>query len=237
MSAILQLKQFFKPKVKPLSYKHSHFLNSLDQKRLQEILLYSEGDNLAQTALEITGKKVLFCNDGLHKYALKKIVQAEPSYTMNLVYNNKEWQRQKLGYSTIQGDLNHLPLRRGYFDYYMCPFVLTNDMRKLEKWIDKFSGHMVNGQKLFLSCQHPGLNQILYNQNPSTNVVSDVSLSKIFDILKRNALYTEAIHESSVDLSLKPYFVSNEFDYYHEYKGTPLTVVFSTVKFQRKVPA
>lgn len=233
MSAILQLKHFFRPKTKPLSYKYNHFLNNMAREKLDQVLLYSEGDNLAQTAFELKGKQVLFCNDSQHKYALKKMVQAEPKTLVNLVYDKTEWQKQRTGYCTIQGELNHLPIRKGYFDYYVCPFALKTDMRRIEKHVQTFSQHMNNGQKLFLSVQHPALNQILYNQNPATTTVNDATLAKIFDILKKNSLFTENIYEGVVDLSLKPYFINDEFDYYHEYKNTPLTVVFTTVKFKR----
>jgi len=234
MATILNLKQFFKPKPKPLTYKYKHFLNSLGEQKLAEILLYSEGDALGTLMTDLQSKKVLFCNDQKHKYALKKILQARPSQTVNFIYEGKEVQKQRQGYWTFQGDLQALPLRKGWFDYYVCPFVLSSDMRWLEKYLALFSEHMSNGQKLVFSVRHPALDQILFNQNPATAVVSDLSLAKLFEICKTHHLYTEAIQEGCVDLSLKPYFNEGQQDYYHEYKNTPLCAVFSTVKFQRK---
>lgn len=236
MTTIINLKNFFKPKPQPLSYKHKHYLNTMDQKRLREILLYSEGDLIAQASMGWQNKKVLFCNDENHKYALKKVVQATPSYCLNLVTGDGDHPKTKADYATARGELDHLPIRKGFFDAYVVPLALMDDAIRVEKLIQKISTHMINGQKLYLSLRHPALDQILTNQNPGSNVVSDVSLSKVFEVLKRNYLFTEDLMEGHVDLSLKPYFRSDETDYYHEYKNTPLTVLFSTVKFQRKVP-
>ncbi len=234
MATILNLRQFFKARPKPLTYKYRHFLNSVDEKKLEEILIYSEGEALATMMSPLQGKKVLFFNDQKHKFALKKLLQVEPARAVNLVYQGREPQKQKQGYWTFQGELANLPLRKGYFDYYVCPFVLSSDMRWLEKAVQNFAGHMANGQKMLIAVRHPGLEQILLNQNPATAVVSDLSLSRLFEVLKQNHLFTEALHEGCVDLSLKPYFSENDHDYYHEYKNTPLCAVISAVKFQRK---
>lgn len=234
MTTLLNFRQFFKPKAKPLSYKYKHFLNSIEPKRLEEILIYSEGEALATLMTSLKGKKVLMLNDQKHKYALKKLLQIEPSRVVNLVYQGREVKTQKQDYWTFHGDLEHLPLRRGLFDCYIAPFVLNSDMRWLETNLEKIAQHMVNGQRIILSVKHHSLDQMLCNQNPSTGVVSDLSLSRLFEMLKKQNLYTEALHEGCVDLSLKPYFSENDHDYYHEYKNTPLCLVLSAVKFQKK---
>jgi hypothetical protein len=52
--------------------------------------------------------------------------------------------------------------------------------------------------------------------------------------LKETNLYTEELKEGGVDLALKAFFTDSEHDYYHEYKNTPMSLLFRTVKFTRK---
>jgi hypothetical protein len=84
--------------------------------------------------------------------------------------------------------------------------------------------------------RHPGLEKILFNQNPSVNspVMPENSVSQYFNWLKENHLFTEEMSEGRVDNTLKPFFdIEGGIEHFQDYKNTPMTLLFRAVKFER----
>lgn len=233
MGGIVKLKNFFRNKDKPQSYKREHFLNRLPQHKIEEILLFSEGDNLGALWPSFERRKILFLNDQKHKYVFNKILSAEPAYLVNYVYAGPEVNEQKSGYSTVMGDLENLSLRKNHFDLAICPMALE-DFGTIETFVKKTASILDNGSRLVISIRHPQLDNILFNQNPASTQVTEGQVSRYFALFKEAGLYTEDLREGVVDLALKPFFTDSEHDYYHEYKNTPISLLFRTVKFVRK---
>lgn len=234
MAKILAFKNFFKSNKEPVhGFKYRHFLNALPQGKLKEILLFSEGDHLFSLLPEFSGKKILFLNDQNHKFIFKKILAREPKYMMNYVYAGKPLQLQNPGYCTIIGDLERLALKNRHFDCVICPFALDTD-RINEKIFKCVSNILNNGGRLIMSLRHPQLEHIIFNQNPGVTGSPENSIAKYFNLLRENFLFTEEIKEGHVDMSLKPFFtLDGEYDHYHEYKNTPMTLFIRAVKFVR----
>ena len=88
MGTIVSLKKFFKPKEKPLTFKRAHFLNQLSAHRLEEILLFSEGDHIGRVLPDLNKKKVVFLNDQKHKYTLKKVLMQPAAQVLNYIYKD-----------------------------------------------------------------------------------------------------------------------------------------------------
>jgi hypothetical protein len=234
MAKIISLRKFFKQAEKPYSFKRGHYLNQIPAHRREEILLFSEGDYLSTLWPTFERKKVLFFNDQKHKYIFKKILTDEPGYLVNYVYRGPDVSEQKMGYHTVIGDMENLSIRRKHFDVVICPFALE-DGPFIEGFIKKVSECLDNGSRLILSLSHPQLDNILCNQNPSSSHVAESQVSRYHELLKNNNLYVEDIKEGTVDLALKAFFTDSEYDYYHEYKNTPISLLFRTVKYTRKV--
>ena len=232
MAKIISLKKFFRQKEKPASFKRQHFLNQLPTHRLEEILLFSEGDHLSGVWPSFVNKKVLFFNDQKHKYIFKKILAAEPGYLVNYVYRGDVGEQQT-EYHTVLGDMDKLALRRHHFDIVICPFVLE-DNAFVESFTCLAAELVENGSRVIMSVKHPALENIIFNQNPATAQVMEGAVSRYYSLLKENNLYTEELKEGGVDLALKAFFTDSEYDYYHEYKNTPISLLFRTVKFMRK---
>lgn len=223
-----------KTKKRPLqSYKGYHYLNSLPPKKIEELLLFSEGDHFCDLLPASLHKKTLFLNDQCHKFLFKKILAREPTFFVNFVCGEVGVEDHAPGYFTIQGDMHDFPLKKDFFDCVICPFVLQTD-KGTKQWIQKLSRLLKNGGRLIFSVRHPGLEKVLFNQNPSLNTVPENSVSQYFDWLKDNHLFTEEMSEGCVDNTLKPFFdVEGESEHFEEYKNTPMTLMFRAVKFER----
>jgi hypothetical protein len=232
MANFLNLARFFKSKEKPYSYKRFHYLNQLPKKRMEEILLFSEGDHLAPLIPSFERKRVLFFNDLNHKYIFKKILAQEPAHLVNYVYRG-EVSEQRAGYQTILGDMDQLAVRKNHFDIVVCPFVLEK-FEFVENFMRTIADTIDNGARVLISVAHPQFENIVYNQNPASSQVANSSLAKYYALLKECHLYTEELCEGEVDLALKTFFTDSENDYYHEYKNTPMSLLFKTVKFVKK---
>lgn len=235
MVKLLKFKNFFRSSNEPVHlFKYNHFINSLSKDKLNEILLFSEGDHLFKFLPEFTSKKVLYLNDQRHKFIFKKILAREPMYMVNYIYGGKSLQVQNPGYCTIIGDLENPALKDQHFDLVVCPFALDTDQFS-PKILKSLCQVLKNGGRLILSLRHPQLEHMIFNQNPSVTGAPGNLLSKYFSLLKENSLYTEDIQEGQVNLPLKPYFsLDGVYDHYHEYKGTPLTLFLRAVKFIKK---
>lgn len=236
MGSILSLRKIFKHREKPQGYKRAHFLNQLSPQKLEEILLFSEGDSLSPALPGFENKKTLFFNDQKHKYVFRKILSGEPRHLVNYVYQGAPVAEQKPGFHTIMGEALAPALRRDHFDVIICPFILE-ETAFVENFIRSFAAFMANGSRLVLSVKHPQVENALYNQNPSSSRVAEGSAARYHALLKEHGLYTEEIREGAVDLALKAFFSDGEGDYYHEYKNTGMSLVFRAVKFIKKKPA
>lgn len=234
MAKLLAFKKIFRSQHSGFGpFKFRHFLNTLSQERLDEILLFSEGEHFLSLLPESRAQSVLFFNDQRHKFILKKIVTSPPPVLINYVYGGGPCQKQSAHSFTLMGSLRALPFKPSQFDLVICPFGLDADAVNA-KLINDVAGLLKNGGRLVLSLRHPQLEYLLFNQNPAQTGSPENSISRFFDELRKNHLYTEVIKEGMVALPLKPYFNrEGERGYYHEYKGTPLTLFFRAVKFVR----
>lgn len=233
MGRILNLKNFFNRREKPHSFKWPHYLNRIARHKLEEIILFSEGDHLNTIWPEFEKKKILFLNDQKHKYIFKKVLSEEPGHLVNYIYKGEDVTEQKPEFHTVLGDIDKPAIRKNHFDIVISPLALE-DSPFVETFIRTIGGFLENGGRLVLSVRHPQLENILHNQNPASTQVQEGALAKYFSLLRENHLFTEEIKEGPVDLALKAFFTDSEFDYYHEYKNTPVTLLFRAVKFVRK---
>lgn len=214
------------------SYKSHHYLNSLPLAKIEELLLFSESDHFCNLIPSSLQKKTLFLNDQRHKFLFKKVLANEPRFFMNLVYG-ADVQDHGPSHFTVQGDLQNLPLKKDFFDCVMCPFVLQTE-KVATRWIQALSLLLKNGGRLIFSVRHPGLEKILFNQNPSASKIPENSVSQYFNWLKENHLFMEEMSEGCVDNTLKPFFdVEGGMEYFQEYQSTPMTLLFRAVKFER----
>jgi hypothetical protein len=236
MGSIISLKKWFQQKDTPQSYKRAHFLNQLMPQKLEEILLFSEGDALSSVLPGFENKKVLFFNDQRHKYVFRKVLAGEPRHLVNYVYKGGPVAEQRPGFHTVMGDATGLALRRDHFDVILCPFVLE-DAAFVENFVRAIAGFLANGSRMILSVRHPQTDNALFNQNPASSQVAEASVARYHALLKEQGLFTEEIHEGGVDLALKAFFSDVENDHYHEYKNTGVSLVFRAVKFVKKKSA
>lgn len=234
MAPILKFKKIFagaRPTFQ--CYKQKNFLNTMAGEKLAEILIFLEGDQAASLLPEMNGKRVLFFDDQRHAYLLKKVMAREPGFFTRLVYRGEPVLTQRSQTFTVMGDLTHLCFSTNQFDVVVCPFELGDDYIGASL-VQKLAGLIKNGGRLILSLRHPQLEHILFNQNPAENRMLDNSVANYFDLLKKNFLYTEELVEARVDHTVKPFFtMDGVFDCYHEFKGTPLTLLVRAVKFVR----
>lgn len=234
MAAILKIKNLFKNgKGTQSEFKHSHYLNSLTPERLDEIILFSESDRVCELLPDFADKKILFLNDDKHKFVFKKILAREPKSFVNYLCVSAETRNQEAGYLTVFGDRKTLPFRQGAFDMIVCPLALQSWLFQAEH-IKSISRLLKNGGRLILSTRHPQLEHLLFNQNPAESMVCEESLMKQFRLLRDHHLFMEDVSEGCVDLSLRPFFcMEGEYDFYHDYKGTPISVAYRVVKYVR----
>jgi SAM-dependent methyltransferase len=144
-----------------------------------------------------------------------------------------EARNQEAGYLTVFGDRKTLPFRKGVFDIVVYPLALQSWLFQ-DEHIKGVSRLLKNGGQLILSTRHPQLEQILFNQNPAESMISEDSLMRQFRLLRDHHLFTEDLAEGVVDLSLRPFFcMEGEYDFYHDYKGTPISLAFKAVKYVR----
>lgn len=232
MAKILSLKKFFLPaKEASLFYKRRHFLNALDRGRLEEILLYAEAGRVVATLPQLQDKNLVVFNDQRHKALLLKLQSQDCRQMLAYGYRGV-FDKQEGRFFSVLGDVETLSLRRHHPDVVLCPFVLE-DSAFCERVIKNLAGYLRNGSRLLLSLRHPFLENVLYNQNPAEQRVCENSVSRYFQMLKENHFYTEEVLECPVDMVLKPFFTDPDHDYYHEYKNTPLVLVFKAVKYEK----
>ncbi len=234
MAAILKFKRMFRhQKERKPSFRQHHFLNMLPADKIKEIQLFSECDHIEKVLPGLSGKKTLFFHDAKHKYVYRKILNRNPDYFVNYHYGETLPKEQDKGCFTVLGNLNRLSVKQRFFDLVVCPFAL-NSLDVNADLIKRVCSLLKNGGRIILSLRHPQLEHILYNQNPAETFSSDNTISKYFNILKNNSVYTEDMLEGRVDLSLKPFFTEEgEFDYYSEYKNTPITLLIKAVKWAK----
>jgi SAM-dependent methyltransferase len=236
MGKTANLKSFFQRKSQSHGYKYRHFLNSLSQARLEEILLFSEAENLLRLIPDLKNKRTLFLNDQRHKVVLNKIRLQEPTFLLNCVVRDEQAPESSGNCLTILANADRLPVRNQHFDIIVCPYVLESNS-VTGAFLDKIGRKLKNGGRIILSVRHPQLEQILYNQNPGESVSSDRLVSQYFSLLRENHLYPELLQEGIVDNMLKPFFtLAGEEEHFHEYKNTPLTLFFRAVRFLKAQP-
>lgn len=231
MAKLLNLRKFFHTE-ENFSFKHKHFLNQLSAAKQEEILLYSEGDHIAQILPKLKDKKILIFNDMRHNYLLKKTTQQEPGQVIHFIYKGEPPATQIEGLFSVVGDFKQMPLRKNYYDVVICPFVLE-EFYLVISFIEKISPFLRNGARLILSVRHPQFENHLTNQNPTESRVAESLISKYFHVLQDNHFFTEDLLEGIVDLALKPFFSDTTREYYHEYKNTPISFFIKAVKFKK----
>ena len=234
MTALRKLKNWFRSeKEAGPSYKHAHFLNSLGVDKVDEIVVFSEADQLAKLVPSLDGKKVLFLNDQKHKFLFKKIMAKEPRYFVNYIFKGKPVSIQSPDCFTVMGNIDKLSFKNQFFDIIICPLSLCTEEAS-SRFIESMCQLLTNGGRIIFSVRHPQLEHVLFNQNPAATGNPDNSVSSYFDILKKHHFYTEEMSEGLVDMALKPFFtLEGEYDHYHEYKALPLTYLVKAVKFMK----
>lgn len=233
MAGILKLKNIFNfQREEPPSYKHGHYLTRLASDKLGEMLTYSESDVMLSMLPEFGAKKVLLINDGCHKYLYKKIGTTEAAHVVNFCLS-EQGKNELANAFTIYGDLDRLPFKNLQFDLIICPFASMGH-RYSPDLLAVFSKMLKNGGRMILSLKHPQFEHVLLNQNPAEVATTNNSVGAYFSLLKENNLFTEDLREGVVNQTLRPYFVGqDQTDFYHDYKGLPLTLIFKTVKFAK----
>lgn len=238
MARLLDLtkKLFNSSRQEALPYKYYHFLNTINQELLEQILLFSEWDHLPKILPDFEAKKILFFNDLRHKLVLKKILAKEPKYFLSYIYKGLDAVNRphNTKYLNVAGGLTNLAIKDESFDLVICPFVLNTEKAD-DVLIKKISAVVKNGGRLILSLRHMQLEHMLYNQNPSQTGALDNRISLYYQQLKANDLYLEDMTEGLVDKNLRPLFCQGEmFDYYQDYKNAPLTLLLRAVKYIKK---
>lgn len=237
MAKITSIRQLFSRHPGISSFRHRHFLNTLPQEKLCEILLFSEGEHMSRMLEGVAQKCILFLNDQRHNYIFRRLLSQGPRLLVNYVYRGNAVMRQTPGCVTVMGDRDTLSLRTGYFDAVVCPFVLEEGVvgGKLLSAVQKV---LRNGGRLVLSLRHPQFESLAFaagfnGAGANSTSANGTSVSQYFQRLKENSLFTENLHEGSVGATLKPYFEGAGHDHFHEYQGTPVSLLFRSVKFQK----
>lgn len=234
MAAFDKLKRLipFQSSSKNNTFKYTHYLNSMPLDKLQEILLFSEAEQMLPLIPSLQDKSSLFFNDSKHRYLFKRVLTKNPSHMINLVYSGQDL-AHGVGYFTLYAHIDRLPLRHLQFDTIVAPLSLNSEVC-YDSQIQMLSRRLKNGGRLILTLRHPELEHMLFNQNPAYKGAPENSVSGYYQILKRNKLFIEDMKEGVVDTNLKPYFtLEGEYDHYHDYKNLPLTLAFKLVKFER----
>ena len=186
MASIVRIKNFFKGRQKGSSYKRLHYLNETPQHKLDEILLFSEGEHIFRLLPGLKNKKVLFLNDSQHKFIFNKLSSDHNNdFLLNYVYESQKdiLIQHREGSFTVCGDIETLGIRKNYFDVVICPFVLKSP-EFIFDFFKRIHPYMKNGSRAVFSIKHPHVDNMLLNQNPSTNSVSDTQVSRYFNQLK-----------------------------------------------------
>lgn len=233
MAKLLSLRKFFPRESRENSFKHKHFFNTLPKQKLQEILFYSESDDIAGLFPKIQKKNVVLFNDQKHKYLLTRILANDPEFLLNYIYRGEVSEKQKQGYFSVLGDIKKLALKRNAYDVVFCPFVLES-YAFVEDFVKMINPFLGNGSRLVLSVMHPQIENMIFNQNPAEHRVAEGLTSRYFRLFRDNHFFTEDLQESCVDLALKPFFTQTETDFYHDYKNTPVCLFFKVVKFKKE---
>jgi hypothetical protein len=237
MAALLKIRDLFRQRESRYSpYKYRHFLNAQTPEKLKDILLYSESDHILKMPIETAEKKVLFINDGEHRYLFKKIVDRGAHTLVNYHYRGEadKMRLPTIPVFSVLGDIEKLSVRAGFYDVIYAPLVLEESLLQKEL-IAKMTRSLKNGGRVIICVCHPHWEHILYNQNPAESGSLGNSVSSYFHSLKENHLYIEDIQEGVVDGHLKPFFRGDdETDYYYEYKDLPVTLTLQAVKYVKK---
>jgi SAM-dependent methyltransferase len=233
MGAMTDIRKLFGRGKEVEPYKRRNYLNALTRERLDDILLFSEGEGLMRLLPDLKNKRVLFFNDQRHKYILNKIRLQEPTFLMNGLYRDNSGPESIANAFTILLDFDHLPFKNNHFDLIICPLVLDTP-RVSATFIEKLSKKLKNGGRLILSLRHPQLEHLLFNQNPSETIGTDSLVSRYFQMLKDCALYPDNMQEGIVDPTLKSFFMTeNNSERYLEFRNVPLTLFFRAVRYQK----
>lgn len=234
MAAFDKLKRLipFQSSYKNSNFKYSHYLNSMPLEKLQEILLFSEAEQVLPLVPSLQEKSSLFFNDSRHRYLFKRVLTKNPSHMINMVYMGNEVQKG-VGYMTLYAHMDRLPLRHLQFDVIVAPLVLNSEVC-YDSQIQMLARRLKNGGRMIICVRHPELEHMLFNQNPSYKGAPENSVSGYYQIFKRNKLFVEDMKEGVVDANMKPFFtLDGEYDHYHDYKNLPLSLVYKLVKFER----
>src|SRR3989338_5031332 len=122
MAAVLNFKKFFNREESAPSknFRHSHSLNSLNQKALEDLLQFMEQRFFCDLLPEIKGKKTALIAYPHSKIILEKIVKLNPEALA--VYQPEPFSLlPDLECSPIQGSLKPLSLRPDFFDALLIP--------------------------------------------------------------------------------------------------------------------
>lgn len=210
---VSNLRKFFRRNEGIASFKQYHYLNTLPEQQLSELLQFSE---LRQLPLSnIQGKRVLLI--GPHTIA-QKIGDRKPACFVE--------------YGTmVRGSNEALPFRKEFFDVVFFPRV----GRETKLSLEQVGELLPNGGKLILSVVHPALELLLYQQNPSPVPHVAHSIAGYFQEASSAHFYLEDLRESTVDLETKPFFMDEEEgEYYEQFKNVPLVLILQCVRYVKK---
>lgn len=232
MAKAFKISPFFWSSRKKRSLRDNSFLGSLSESRLQELLVLNESEGVIKLLGNQRYKRAVFFNDGRNPFLLKKMSASEPELLVNYVYQKHGDAENHLGYLTVLGDLDNLPLRSQNYDMIVCPFSLQKTRQ--DKNLNAISKIVPNGGRIIFSVIHPQLEHLLHSERSLGDAVPFNRVSLYYNWLKKSHLYVEELQEVNVDQKSKPFFSSEEgHDHYYQYRGLPLILQFKTVKYQK----
>lgn len=216
------------------AFKQQHYLNLLSPEEMGSLISSSEQNLHLNFPLGVTGKKVLLvCHPRVYGFA-DRILKEKPSQLV--CYHVAE----PIAFNcpkaiSLLGDIKPLSLKSGSFDWVIAPLAALHLEQQALKW-DELAQAVGQGGKLVLSVVHPTLEFFMLNQHPASSGKSAASIADYLKRMKTQNLYLEELKEGCVDRETKPYFAKHdEVRHYDEFSGLPLTALFKSIKFQKKV--
>lgn len=236
MSLVASRHHFFKrsPQSPFLPLKQFNYLTSMSEPQVLELLGFSEKILVPKLLENLNQKKVLFLGVNPIASLDKSLSWQSPALLVEYGWEQKENSVQsKLDFHSVRGPQRPFALQSHFFDFAYLSLV-TSPLFSLDMLIKEISRVLAPQGRVLLSVPHPSFQIMRLNQNPSSGVHADQNFETYFSLLKKNNLYLEAVVETSVDPSIKPFFVVGENDsYYEEFLGFPLALFLQAVKYEK----
>ncbi len=214
------------------SFRSAHFLNSLPQQNISEILHLSQKENFSTLLPDISDKKSLLISSTGLLPLVDDLLKCDPFRLINYQITPAE-PVKNLKVINISGNLQTPALKPNAFDILLLPAagLYQTDFIKV---LNPISKTLVNQGKILIGLAHPMLLYLLTNQNPHSLERSQSSLQNIFSQLREMNFYIEALSEGYLESSMRPLFVDHlGQSHFEEYHGLPLLLLISAVKFVR----